>query len=70
MDLNQRGRPSSAWKHRENLDLHPFITYLCGGFIQLGPDRISLARHVEFGEKGEGLLQLLSLGLLVALLAC
>jgi len=32
------------------------------GFVQVGLDGVSLARHLEFGEKGEGLLELLPLG--------
>jgi len=42
--------------------------YLSGiGFVQLGLDRVSLARHFEFGENGNGLFELLPFGLLVAL---
>src|SRR6266851_836354 len=43
--------------------------YLSGiDFVQFGLDRVTLARHLEFGKNGERLLKLMPLGLLVALL--
>jgi len=38
------------------------------GFVQSGLDPISLAWHLELAKNSEGLLELLPLGLLVALL--
>jgi hypothetical protein len=63
-------RPASKdW--RQESELYSCIVYSCGiGSIQLGPDGISLAGHLEFGEEGEGLFQFLPLGLLVTMPRC
>jgi hypothetical protein len=37
------------------------------GFVELGLDGIALARHAQFGEEGESLLQLLLFGRAIAL---
>jgi hypothetical protein len=67
--ISQRG--ALAWRSRKRSKNLTCMMHLCGiGFIQFGPDRISLARHFEFGEKCEGLVHPLPLSLLVALLPC
>jgi hypothetical protein len=70
--ISQTQRPGLAVSEvRQDSERYSCIVYSCGiGFIQLGPDGISLEGHLEFGEEGEGLLQFLPLGLLVTVPRC